>query len=58
MKCVTNCVTDVTYVKYVVTELVLQAAATMLSSYPPDWWWVQEMLAQTQVPFLAKVGVI
>ena len=21
----------------------------MLSSYPPDWWWVQEMLAQTQV---------
>ena len=28
---------------------VVQAAATMLSSYPPDWWWVQEMLAQTQV---------
>ena len=29
--------------------MVVQAAATMLSSYPPDWWWVQEMLAQTQV---------
>lgn len=31
------------------SEIALQAAATMLSSYPPDWWWVQEMLAQTQV---------
>ena len=29
--------------------MIVQAAATMLSSYPPDWWWVQEMLAQTQV---------
>lgn len=33
----------------------MQAAATMLSSYPPDWWWVQEMLAQTQAQHPAEL---
>ena len=49
VKCITYVKACVTYAVRCVTSLVLQAAATMLSSYPPDWWWVQEMLAQTQV---------
>ena len=33
----------------------LQASATMLSSYPPDWWWVESLLAQAHAQHPAEL---
>ena len=33
----------------------LQASATMLSSCPPDWWWVESLLAQAHAQHPAEL---
>ena len=41
--------------KKTIKARALQASATMLSSYPPDWWWVESLLAQAHAQHPAEL---
>ena len=50
-----NTITNLTPCKKRIQARALQASATMLSSYPPDWWWVESLLAQAHAQHPAEL---